>query len=97
MRALLVSAAMLAVAACSSNKPVYTAEGTMGHAIDCSGLAQTWNACFAQAGEICKEKGYSIISRTGEREAALVAGERSVADYLGPGKVARSMVIKCRA
>jgi len=69
-----IIAGALILAGCSTSEPVYTATGSIGHAIDCSGLAQTWDACFAKAGALCGAKGYTVLSQTGERETALVAG-----------------------
>jgi hypothetical protein len=100
MRGLLGVTLAMALAGCAgqASQPVYTATGAVGHSIDCSGLAKTWNACLAQAGELCRAKGYNVVSQTGERETALVVTEeRSLADYIGPGKVARSMVVTCKA
>ena len=97
MREILIVATALAISGCSTSQSVYTATGSIGHSIDCSGLAQTWNACFAKAGELCQAKGYTVVSQTGERETALVTGESALSDYVGPGTVARSMVITCKA
>jgi hypothetical protein len=94
MRGFLVVATALAITGCSTSEPVYTATGSIGHAIECSGLAQTWNACFAKAGALCGAKGYTILSQTGEREA--VSGGPLV-DYISPSAVARSMVVTCKA
>jgi len=81
---------------CSSAQPIYTADGSAGHSIDCSGLAQTWNHCLEQAGALCKEKGYTVVSQTGEREGPpLIGSNRALLDLLAPTKAARSMVIKC--
>jgi hypothetical protein len=41
MRGFLIVATALTVLGCSTSQPVYTATGAIGHAIDCSGLAQT--------------------------------------------------------
>jgi hypothetical protein len=65
-----IVAGALILAGCSTSEPVYTATGSIGHAIDCSGLNKTWNACYAKAGELCQAKGYTIVSYIGPSAVA---------------------------
>ena len=89
----------LALGGCASEPaPVYTATGAVGHKIDCSGQARNWNACFEQAGAICKTAGYSIISRTDERMPKREGSGGAIGaihDFAGSRQVARSMVVQC--
>jgi hypothetical protein len=74
--------------------PVYTATGSIGHHIDCSGLARNWGDCEQQAGAICKTKGYSILSKTDERQPR-ADGDTHISDLFTSTQVGRSMVIQC--
>ena len=89
----------LALGGCTSEPaPVHTATGAVGHKIDCSGQARSWNACFEQAGAVCKTEGYTIISRTDER-MSWPEGSRgaigAINNLAGSGQVARSMIVQC--
>ncbi len=84
---------ILLLAGCANTSQVYTADGQTGHALNCSGLARSWNACFEAAGQICKERGYNVLSSSAERGA--VAGATPTGAF-GSTTQTRTMVIACK-
>lgn len=85
MRVLLV----LLLAGCASASPTYGPDGKQAHTLNCSGLARSWSACFERAGEICKERGYTVLAKSDEQ--GLVATPHA----LGTTQ-ARTMLIACK-
>jgi hypothetical protein len=77
------------LAGCTTNREIYTPDGRRGQAIQCPGTANSWNGCYARAGEICGPRGYDIISRTGEEGLVVTPNLASTTNN-------RSMVIKCK-
>lgn len=53
------------LAGCVSVKPVYLADGSIGHSISCNGAARNMGACIEKAGEICGAAGYTIVDERG--------------------------------
>lgn len=74
---------------------IYTPTGSIGYHIDCSGLVRNWGDCEQQAGQICKAKGYTVISKTDERQPPRADGETRILDVLTSSQVGRSMMIQC--
>jgi hypothetical protein len=68
MRALLG----LLVTGCVTASPIYTPTGKPGHAIECSGTAQSWGQCYEKASELCGSSGYDIMDRAGDTAGAIV-------------------------
>jgi hypothetical protein len=100
-----IAAAAISLAACSSSKPVYTADGQQGHVVTCTpgwtggiigavaNASTSWGQCYERAGEICGTAGYDIIKQVGEGGVYGQAGD-------GGGFVSstnnRMMVVKCK-
>lgn len=91
MRSLCI--AVLALTGCTTEKAVYLPDGRQGHALECSGTAQTWNDCYAKAGEVCKAAGYEVLSKTSDQQSILTASQYSV---VGGTVQKRAMVIACK-
>jgi hypothetical protein len=95
----------LALAACASSKPVYTADGSQGHVVTCTpawtgGLvgaaanaATSWGDCYARAGEICGASGYDIVQQVGENGAY---AQGSNGGGFASTTNNRMMVVKCK-
>ncbi|MEA3244317.1 MAG: hypothetical protein U9Q19_12910 [Pseudomonadota bacterium] len=79
--------------ACATSKEVDIAEGQRGYSIDCSGDKLNWSLCYEKAGQICAEKGFEIVDKTGGAGIVVAGIEYGV--YGEPG-LNRSMIIKCR-
>jgi hypothetical protein len=56
----------LLVASCAIAKPTYLADGRQGFSISCDGAAVGINVCFEKAGDLCKGRGYDLVSREGQ-------------------------------
>ena len=52
--------------ACATSKEVYTADGTRGYSINCSGSMLNRDSCYERAGEKCSTSGYEVLEKTGE-------------------------------
>jgi hypothetical protein len=89
MRGWGIALAGLLFAGCTTNRAIYTPDGRQGQAIQCPGTANSWNGCYARAGEICGPRGYEILSRTGEEGAVVTQSFASTTNN-------RSMIIKCK-
>ncbi|MDD9855853.1 MAG: hypothetical protein OXU88_06725 [Gammaproteobacteria bacterium] len=82
-----------ALAGCATSKQTYTADGRIGHSIDCSGGFATWGSCYEKAGGLCGAKGYDVLEKIGEKDAR-VSGS---AYGFGGGTVhIRNMIIRCK-
>jgi len=79
--------------ACATSKEVDIAEGQRGYSIDCSGDKLNWSLCYEKAGQICTEKGFEIVDKTGGTGIVVAGIEYGV---YGESGLNRSMIIKCR-
>jgi hypothetical protein len=81
------------VAGCATTKTTHLPDGGVGHSINCSGGALTWGACYEKAGDICKERGYTVIAG-GSDQVTSVGGSQY--GFFGGSTMTRSMLIKCK-
>lgn len=88
---------VVGLTACASSSQTYGPDGEVAYNLNCSGLARTWGACLEKAGDICQQKGYKILSSSGET-AALIAASISGnnGSMVGGTGISRSMVIACK-
>ena len=77
---------------CATSTTAYLPDGDIGHTIDCSGAVMTWGDCQLEAGELCKEKGYTVISKDGDVDSSITSNEYGT---YGSSENNRSMLIKC--
>lgn len=78
---------------CALSKKTYLPDGSMGYSIDCSGAVGTWGMCETKAGQLCKEKGYEIISRAGD-QGTITSG--STTSIFSGTVTSRTLLIKCK-
>jgi hypothetical protein len=76
--AAIATATIPLVAGCVNEKPLYTADGQVGHSISCTpgwtggiigavaNASTSWATCYEKAGELCGARGYDVIDRVGE-------------------------------
>ena len=67
MKLLSLILAITALTACANSSQTYTADGKVGHSINCSGTVRNWGMCYEKAGEICGAKGYEVLEKNGEK------------------------------
>lgn len=77
--ALLSCASLLA---CTTARTTYLPSGREGYLINCSGGAQSWGSCQARAGEICRDRGYDIISAEQDKSPLSVAQRQATFNTL---------------
>ena len=77
----------LLVVGCATVKEVYMPSGEKAYSIDCTGNALSREHCIKKAGELCKEKGYKILSYHEEETPMLVMGF--------PGPTKRNLKVQC--
>jgi hypothetical protein len=103
--AVIAAATIPLVAGCVNNKPIYTADGQVGHSTSCTpgwtggiigavaNANTSWATCYEKAGELCGPAGYDVIQQTGEGGVYGQGGN-------GGGFVSttnnRSMIVKCK-
>ena len=90
---LLAATLVLALAGCTSAKPLMTPDGRRGYTVDCSERLLTWEDCFEQADELCKGRNYNVFTRVGEQSALVAAEPQHLRDS---PTTRRSMVIACK-
>ncbi|MGI9228076.1 MAG: hypothetical protein ACR2PU_04710 [Gammaproteobacteria bacterium] len=73
---------------CATSTPTHLPDGSAGFSIDCSGGDLTWGDCDVKAGEVCHDKGYTVISKDSDTSAS-ASGDYASTD------VSRTMLIKC--
>lgn len=91
--ALVAAGTVLAISGCATASKTYGPDGQVAYSIGCSGSALSWGLCYEKAGEICGEKGYNVLARSGE--GGLVAGG-SGAGFFAGSTASRSMVVSCK-
>lgn len=83
----------LLLAGCTTASPTFTADGKPGHAITCSGTANSWASCYQKAGEICGSSGYTVQDKSGDQ--GFVAG-LSTTGGAASSTISRSMIVQCK-
>ena len=83
---LLAATLVLALAGCTSAKPIMTPDGRMGYTVDCSERLLTWEDCFERADDWT-----SMFC--GEQSALVAAEPQRLHDS---PTTRRSMVIACK-
>ncbi len=92
MKIITIIGILIFVSGCATSTVTYLPDGGVGHSVVCSGAASTWADCDEKAGEICKAKGYTVISKEGETGGTLSSNQYGT--YAG-SFITRSMLIKC--
>ncbi|HSH72105.1 MAG TPA: hypothetical protein VK974_03515 [Methylophilaceae bacterium] len=82
----------LFLSACVTATPTYAPDGSKAHSIDCSDEFLTWGSCYEKAGEICKEKGYTVVAGGTDSKSTVSGNQYGV---VGSTTQTRSLVIKC--
>ena len=77
----------LLVVGCATVKEVYMPSGEKAYSIDYTGNTLSREHCLKKAGELCKEKGYKILSYHEEETPMLVLGV--------PGSTKRTLKVQC--
>jgi len=104
MRVWCALGAGLFVAGCVSTQETFNADGTKGHVISCTpawtgGLvgaaanaSTSWGTCFQKAGELCRERGYTVLHKSDEPGFAA-----HVSQYGGFANTTnnRTMIVRC--
>ncbi len=94
MRFILICLTMITfLCGCATAKKTYTSDGNEGFSITCSGSALNWGMCYEKAGELCGEKGYEVLEKTGDT-GAVVSGNQF--GLYGGSVINRNMIIKCK-
>ena len=78
---------------CANTSRTYGPTGKVAHTLNCSGLARSWGACFAAAGEICGTWGYDIVSAQTDNGTIVSATPQQL---MGGSTFSRSMLIECK-
>lgn len=95
----IITAVMLTAlfAGCATVKDTYSADGSKAYTLNCSGTARGWDKCYAAAGEICKNAGYTILDRNSEDLSNSVVSANSSGVFGSSVKTnERTMLISCK-
>ena len=93
MRFVFILLIAAALSACASARQTYTADGKMGHSLNCSGTARNWGMCYEKAGELCGSKGYVVLEKSGEQGAMATATPQG---GFASSTFSRSMIVQCK-
>jgi hypothetical protein len=83
--------ACIMLGACASATQTRAPDGRVTHSLDCSGAGGDW-MCQQQARVICGEKGYDIVSNSGDRGPIAAAGG---GEFAVGTTISQSVVIAC--
>ena len=61
--ALLIPGTVVALAACTTIRPMPLPDGTMDYALECNAMLDTVDECYARVAELCPQ-GYSIVAQS---------------------------------
>ncbi|MFS2199410.1 hypothetical protein ACCD00_12910 [Pseudomonas sp. Pseusp3] len=84
---------VLALNGCATSEETYLNNGEQGLAIDCSGEANSWAACYEKADASCAGTGYRIVGTDGT--PSLKESEKTLGADIGNFK-SRSVVVVCK-
>ena len=56
----------LLLASCTTAKEISLPDGSKGYSVSCGGTLNSFASCFNKAGEMCGDKGYQILDKSGE-------------------------------
>lgn len=59
--------AALNLSGCVTARETYTSSGGQGYKLTCNGHMNSWEDCLAKAGDMCRERGYTVLEKDGER------------------------------
>ena len=80
-------------ASCATSRETYTADGRLGYSINCSGTALNWGNCLEKAGDICGERGYTVLEKSGDQGSVVTSGQLGL---YGGSVMNRSMIVQCK-
>lgn len=89
----LALAAIVVIGGCATASKTYMPNGQAGYAINCSGEALSWGACYQKAGDICGADGYQILARNGSTGAVAGGGPGS---FFAGTVTHRTLLIACK-
>lgn len=93
MKQIVISIFVIALSGCATSKQTFAPDGKSAHSIDCSGEFTNWSGCYEKAGELCKEKGYEIITGNAENYQSVTITKDLA---LGESNTNRNLLIKCK-
>lgn len=94
MKMAMVSLVLAAcLSGCATASKTFTADGQEGYSITCSGSALNWGMCYEKAGDMCGQKGYEFLEKTGD-QGAIISGNQF--GLYGGSVINRNMIIRCK-
>ena len=55
---------LVVLGGCASSKQIFLETGEVGYRVKCGGKTfGSWSDCYQRAGEVCKAKGYDVVSQ----------------------------------
>lgn len=85
---------------CAMSSEMYLPDGSKGYNISCDGTANSMGNCFQKAGQLCGERGYTVVNREGQAipmGSSVGAADQNSAGYISQYgmMVTRSLFIRC--
>lgn len=82
----------LLLSGCASSSQTYAPDGGQAYSLNCSGTVRNWGMCEQKAGDICKEKGYKVLSTMGDNGIVVTANSSGA---YASSTHSRTMLITC--
>jgi hypothetical protein len=80
-------------AGCATSRETYIADGRVGYSINCFGTALNWGNCLEKAGDICGERGYTVLEKSSDQGSVVTSGQLGL---YGGSVMNRSMIVQCK-
>lgn len=90
---IIIAFAGACLSGCATASKTFTADGKEGYNINCSGSAMNWGMCYERAGDLCGEKGFEILEKSGDSGSVATYGQYG---FFAGSVHNRSMIIKCK-
>ncbi|MDR9753873.1 hypothetical protein RG836_20690 [Pseudomonas sp. SZMC_28357] len=92
MNKLIIMAAILLLAGCTTGAKTHAVRGVSGIEVDCSGLGSGWEKCQKRAAKECKGAGYKTIVRSDDAKDE----DMYPFGFNPAGMLTRTMLVICR-
>ena len=92
-RSIFVLLAPLLILGCATATKTFTTTGKEGYVINCSGGALNWGMCYEKAGDICGDRGYDVVQKSGDK--GFLAGGTTYGFSAG-STISRTLIIQCK-
>jgi hypothetical protein len=85
--------AIMGASCFATSRETYTADGRPGYSINCSGTGLNWGMCLEKAGDLCGERGYTVLEKSSDQGSVVTGGPLG---RYGGSVTSRNMIVECK-